>query len=137
MIKNVIKLHDWKGRCKSTTLNGCLRLSLTLLISASLVALTGCSRNSKISPVEPRVDPAPQILVQLERPAPLKLQQADYIVLSAKYLKKAEELLEYEGSLICLTPTGYQSAASNMAELRRYIGQSVLLMEMYEKQIAK
>lgn len=108
----------------------------TLLLASILV---GCNSTPKV-PAEPRVkvvtEAVPEAIYQPPTPAPLKLENIRWFVITDGTLaeKKAEiERLSANGFVVfAITPKDYENLAGNFQELKRYIDEQRAIIVYYQ-----
>ena len=122
---------------QSTTSPVWLRPNLALFLAVLLLPLSGCSTTSK-NLLEREAqremhEEAQKIRLVYPRPSPLNLSGVRWNALASKNLETTgKDLIEAHRALMCISGKDYENAASNWAEVRRYIEQTNLLIEKYE-----
>lgn len=81
-------------------------------------------------------EPVPVLLTKAEHPAPVRMLEVPWKVYSRTNMEKAQADL-LRAPMMCTPVKGYENLGLNMAELKRFIEQSLLVIDYYEKAVFK
>ena len=119
------KLTSWKGVC----------VFLIVLVS-TMFLLSGCSMTPKVKEVAITTTAVEKLPLSLSNPQPLELQEVDWIIVTEENIEEVWQLLrdKNEGiALFALRHGDYEKLAMNIAEIRKLIGEYVIILKQYKE----
>ena len=114
---------------------GIITIQVILMIVGVLM-LGGCASKPTIKQIEVTTTAIEKLPLSLPNPAPLEMQEVEWMIVTEENIEEAWALLtsKNEGvALFALRHGDYERLAMNIAEIRKLIGEYVIILKQYKK----
>ena len=107
-----------------------------IMLAVAVLFLVGCSSTPKIKQIEVTTTAIEKLPLSLPSPAPLELQEVEWMIVTEENIEEAWALLtsKNEGvALFALRHGDYERLALNIKEIRALLGEYIVILKKYKE----